>query len=186
MIKTITGNRRNFKDIADALKRTSTDIGTKTKQLTPETRRGYPSSDGFQRSRSNFGQRKFISRSWKRPVGMMACQNCGHCDEDDSEGHEEECDSDDPSACFLSQTVVTEDEYVDVEDQIEQDVLCSFLAAGLDPGEPEVREEIAASAQHELMAFYFRESARERGVPVQNITHGYRPKSELSVETRTR
>ena len=78
-----------------------------------------------------------------------------------------------------------DDEYEDIEDAIEQDVLMAFLAADCDITDKAVCEEIAECIHTEYTAFVAREQAHSRGVPLQRSIHSFHPPpSELTLQQR--
>ena len=92
--------------------------------------------------------------------------------------------SDEATAC-LCVNCASDEEYDDIEDAIEQDVLMAFLAANCDLNDKDVCEEIAECIHNEFTAFVAREQAHQRGVPLQRVVHQFRPPpSELTLEQR--
>ena len=62
-------------------------------------------------------------------------------------------------------------------------MLLTFLGT-VDINDKDVAEEIAGTVQDATFAFYSREEARARGVPVDRHVHSTRPKSELTLLER--
>ena len=82
---------------------------------------------------------------------------------------EEEEEADEPEGedeLYACVTVLQEEEYKDVDDQIEQDVVTCFVCAGADLLDEEVCEQISDCVHDEMFGFYSREEARQNGVPV--------------------
>ena len=70
---------------------------------------------------------------------------------------------------------------MDIEDQIEQDVVCAFMAAGANLDDRDTCEEISNSVHDECFCFYSREQARAKGVRVDRRIHSFRSVSALSM-----
>ena len=78
-----------------------------------------------------------------------------------------------------------ENEYLDAEDKIEQDVCSAFVAVGLDLDNKEIAQQAADCVHDEIHAYYSREEARNRGVPVSKNIHQFRPRGlELTLQQR--
>ena len=98
----------------------------------------------------------------------------------DDDGGDSESDS---SACV---SVLKENEFESVEDQIEQNVVCAFLSSGWDAQDESTAEECSTCVHDELFSFYTRQHAKDMGVAVDNHIHSFRPASEFQVEERRR
>ena len=55
-----------------------------------------------------------------------------------------------------------DEEFDDIEDRIEQDIVCAYVSVEADVNNPAAAEEIAEAAHDEICAFYSREDARAR------------------------
>ena len=106
-------------------------------------------------------------------------------DEDEGENVEssdEDSDDDDDATAYAAHSCAPPEEFENLEDTIEQDVVCAYLAAGCDLSDKAVCAEIAEKVHSELAAFAAREHAATRGVSTQRVVHPFRPPpSELSV-----
>ena len=121
-------------------------------------------------------------RPWSRPSGHSYL-----ADADSSASSEETNDlstEDDDVAYAAISCTSNADEFDDVVDRLEQDIVCAYAAAKVDFEDASVAEEIAAVVDTEICAFFAREDARKRGVPVARRYHSFRPTSELNLEQR--
>ena len=109
---------------------------------------------------------------------------------DDEDRHAESSGSEDPeddddATAYTAQSCAPPGEFEDIEDAIEQDVVCAFLAANCDLNDKAICAEIADAVHGELAAFAAREQAAKRGVPTQRVVHPFRPpQSELTLDQR--
>ena len=71
-------------------------------------------------------------------------------------------DDDQPDENYSCFTCLSDSEHVDVEQRIQVDVVCAFVAAGADFNDAKVRDEICDCYHDELTAFYSREQAQQR------------------------
>lgn len=86
---------------------------------------------------------------------------------------------------FLCLSCGPDNDFQDVEDRIEQDVLTRFLAGGAEVEEKEHAGEISRAVSNELSAFYSRQASHGRGAPIQKRIHNYKPPaSELTIDQR--
>ena len=90
----------------------------------------------------------------------------------------------DEEVAYFCQSCGPESEFADMEDRIEQDIVCAYFCSGCDLDDKGVCEEISNTVHDEIFAFYSREEARSRGVPVAKHVHAYRPSSELTLDER--
>ena len=83
-----------------------------------------------------------------------------------------------------SQEPPHEQEYLDAEDKIEQEICAAFVAVGLDLENKDVAQQASDCVHDEIHAYYSREEARNRGVPVSKSIHQFRPRLELTLQQR--
>ena len=91
-------------------------------------------------------------------------------DDDDDDGNSEA----DLHACV---SVLKENEFALVDDQIEQDVVCAFSSSGWNVEE----ESRSGKCVHDELT---RQHAKDMGVPVDKRVHSYRPSSQLQTDER--
>ena len=93
-----------------------------------------------------------------------------------------ECSDEDTA--YLCRSCGPNEEIIDLEDAMEQDVVCAFVPC-CDLNDKEVCEDIADAVHYELVVFNVREQALERGVSTQRTVHSFRPpQSELTLDQR--
>ena len=91
-------------------------------------------------------------------------------DDGDHDGNSEA----DPYACV---SVLKENVFALVDDQIEQDVVCAFSSSGWNVEE----ESRSGKCVHDELT---RQHAKDMGVPVDKRVHSYRPSSQLQTDER--
>eukprot|EP00973_Karenia_brevis_P092927 12414704-Karenia_brevis.AAC.1 len=133
--------------------------------------RQQPQKHNFQRNRS----------SWRNTAKLA--EKVGYT-EDDSGDTESEGEEVDDSAAYLCVSCGPDEEFEDVEQRVEEDICCAYLAAGADLDDPKVCTEISTNIDMALCAFYAREDALKRGVPVARRIHDFHPKSEFTPQER--
>lgn len=104
---------------------------------------------------------------------------------EDAPGNEEDgfesSDGETPYAYFAGDT----EEYEDEKQAIEQDVVCSFLAAGADPNDSDDCGQMAEAAQAETYAYFTRKQFKGKGVSTSARVHNYKPpRNEIKWDTR--
>jgi hypothetical protein len=88
-----------------------------------------------------------------------------HADEtaaDDSSSPESASEAEKDEVDFVCKSRGPDDEFEDLQDCIEQVIVCCYLAAGMDLEDSAVCEEIAEDADYEVQACYSQESAQSR------------------------
>jgi len=179
MIRTVCGNRREFDEVATALRHQHPRIHVLESHRSkddraatwgnPKARFGRPPPAAHHR-----GNHTPFRKKWA--YAAMTEEDADDGDREDD--LEEELEG---YACF---STVAAEEFETIEDQIEQDVVAAFAAAGADLDQAATADEVSGCVHDELFAFYSRENAQSRGVAVDRRVHSYRPKSELSIEER--
>ena len=188
MIKTAVHNKMDFDAVAIALRRQHPQIHVKE---TP--RQGDGSGKTFKKAFTAGVQRGFRKprqfRSHRKGTAYLAeedeeTQAAMYSDES-SKSTEEAEDPERPAEAYVCYSSGPTEEFEDVEDQIEQDVVVAFLAAGADIEDKETCEMISECVHDEQFAFYSREDARSKGVNVKKAVHQFVPKqSELKLNDR--
>ena len=105
--------------------------------------------------------------------------DCHHSAEDTA------AEEDEDPQCYVCQSCGPDEDFEDIGDRIEQDIMTCFLAAGADVEDKEHAEELSKAVHDELFAFYSRQNAQGMGARTQKRIHNYKPAvSELSIEQR--
>ena len=106
--------------------------------------------------------REFVQRPFKRTAYNAEEEEQEEREESEPEDEEPEGE-DELYACV---TCLNDDDYENVEDQIEQDVVTCFVCVGADLADEEVCEQISACVHDELFGFYSREEGKRNTVIV--------------------
>ena len=182
MILTVTGNVRTQSAIEDALRKqhSRTHESEGSSGFTSRTSAPSTGADWGGRSKGRFGRRS--SGNPRRKTAFVA--EGEEEDDDDDEEDEEEEEEDNQPVCYTCVTSGEDQDFENVKDRIEIDVVTAFICAGHDVEDEIVCREMANCAQNEAFAFMSRESAAKRGVMIDRRVHNYRPTSELSLVDR--
>ena len=177
MIRTSVGNRRSFLVISEALRRQHSKVHLcerrQEKTMEPKAFRSWHRPR--QGQSSSFTRRPFQRRAFNAEMDTDEYDDrIGDQDEFVDEADGESFDSDRDTGVYRCLTCVGEGECDSVEDQLEQDVVTAYLAAGADLNDRDTAEECSDCFHNELFALMSREQAQTRGVDVQRRIHSFR------------
>ena len=159
MIRTVCVNDYKFDAVALVLRKHHARIHLVEKR----SRNTSPSAKPF-RKWNTPKHNTFVRRPFKRAYSAVEDPT----QEDEEEDEQEEPEGEDE--LYACVTCLKDDDYENVEDQIEQDVVTCFVCVGADLADEEVCEQISACVHDELFGFYSREEARQNGVPARQST----------------
>ena len=194
MIKTAIGSsEKNFTTVASFLRKHHPTIHEDEHKTSrnhsqalppkPFASRQWKPRQGSKGGGKGFPGRFAPNRFKKNHANITELDDDDYVESDDSDADASEADED--ATAYACHSCAPKEEFEDIEDAIEQDIVCAFMAADCDLNDKPTCEDIADAVHNELVALVAREQAQKRGVETSRVVHQFRPPtSELSLDQR--